>query len=441
MHQKIAQFLLKESSNKAPQRSLFLPLAITWLLTVIALSGPSFSYTERPVASLNQAKVLVLDMSLSMRATDLKPNRLTQMRFKITDLLTSNKEGEIALIAYAGDAFVLSPLTTDTNTLLNLLPTLSPEIMPSKGSNPVAGITQALALLANSGYPQGQILLVTDGMSEAQSEDITQILAETEHSLSILAVGTKQGAPITLENGNLLKDNLGTIVIPQVPSSRLNGLVNQHNGHYQLLNHGSQSLTDLFATKINMDNTKTTELKTIQRNDDGIWLVPFIALMVALSFRKQLFFTLLLPLLILQSNEGFAAESHTGKQSTSIWNNGDENGAALFNQQNYQAAAESFNDKNWQASAHYKAGQYQQAADIWSKQSGADASYNLGNTYAKLGEVDKAKAAYNESLKLDPTNKDAQANLQLIEQLQNNQEKQKQQNKDSEQQQENKKPR
>lgn len=436
----IAQFLLQEQDNKVKQNNLFIPLAITWLLATIALAGPSFSYTERPVASLTQAKVVVLDMSLSMRSTDLKPNRLTQMRYKITDLLENNKEGEVALIAYAGDAFVLSPLTTDTNTILNLLPTLSPEIMPSKGSNPVAGITQAMALLKNSGYQQGQILLVTDGMNESQSSEVTQLLTETKHSLSILAIGTKQGAPITLKNGNLLKDNLGTIVIPQVDSARLSDLARQFSGQFQQLNHGSQTLIDLFATQINMENTNTTELKTIQRNDDGIWLVPLIAIMVALSFRKQLFFTLLLPLLVLQSNDSFAAEQAV-KQTTSIWNNSDENGAVLFNQQDYQAAADNFTDKNWQASAHYKAGQYQQAADIWAQQQGADASYNLGNAYTHLGELDKAKAAYSQSLKLNPDNKDAQANLKLLEQLEQQKPKQKQQgqqNQDGEQQQENK---
>lgn len=433
----IAQFLLQDQTKQAKRQSLFLPLAVTWLLTVIALAGPSFSYTERPVASLTQAKVIVLDMSLSMRATDLKPNRLTQMRFKVTDLLAANKEGEVALIAYAGDAFVISPLTTDTNTLLNLLPNLSPEIMPSKGSNPVAGINQAIVLLTNSGYQQGQILLVTDGMTVSQSEDINQLLAETDHSLSVLAIGTKQGAPITLKNGKLLKNNLGTIVIPQVETARLNNLADQLNGQFQQLNHGSQILTDLFATKINMSNTNATELKTIQRNDDGIWLVPLIALMVALSFRKQLFFTLLLPLLMLQSNDSFAADRslQSPLQVTSVWNNEDENGAILFDQQDYQNAADSFRDSNWQASALYKAGEYQQAAEIWAQQQGADASYNLGNAYTQLGDLEKAGAAYKESLKLNPDNKDAQANLRLLEQLKKNQDKkqQGQQNKDGDQ--------
>jgi len=440
----IAQFLLQDQTNQAKRQNLFLPLVITWLLTVIALAGPSFSYTERPVTSLTQAKVVVLDMSLSMRATDLKPNRLTQMRFKVTDLLAANKEGEVALIAYAGDAFVISPLTTDTNTLLNLLPNLSPEIMPSKGSNPVAGIKQAIVLLTNSGYQQGQILLVTDGITVSQSEDINQLLAETDHNLSVLAIGTKQGAPITLKNGKLLKNNLGTIVIPQVETARLSNLANQLNGQFQQLNHGSQILTDLFATKINMSNTNATELKTIQRNDDGIWLVPLIALMVALSFRKQLFFTLLLPflampVLLLQSNNSFAADgpisistTPTSKQTTSIWKNSDENATILFNQQDYKNAADSFSNSNWQASALYKAGEYQQAADIWAQQQGADASYNLGNAYTQLGDLEKADAAYKESLKLNPDNKDAQANLKLLEQLKKNQDKkqQGQQNKD-----------
>ena len=88
-----------------------------------------------------------MDMSYSMYATDIAPNRLTQARFKALDLLQLFKEGETGLIAYAGDAFTVSPLTTDVTTLENLIPSLSPEIMPSKGSNVLAGIDQAVSLL------------------------------------------------------------------------------------------------------------------------------------------------------------------------------------------------------------------------------------------------------------------------------------------------------
>ncbi len=110
-------------------------LAFCWFIAVLALSGPALTKHNLPVFETNQGRVIVMDMSLSMYATDLTPNRLTQAKFKATDLLKNLKEGETGLVAYAGEAFIISPLTRDTSTLLNLLPTLTPEIMPVNGSN------------------------------------------------------------------------------------------------------------------------------------------------------------------------------------------------------------------------------------------------------------------------------------------------------------------
>jgi len=408
----IAKFLLAQHQPATKSKNFFIPLACIWILTTIALSGPSFSYTERPVASISQAKVMVLDMSLSMRATDLKPNRLTQLRFKSTDILSGIKEGEIGLVAYAGDAFVISPLTTDTSTLLNLLPNLSPEIMPVKGSKPTAGIRQAIELLTNAGYQQGQILLVTDGINAAQADSINTLLADTDYSLSILGLGTAQGAPIKLTDGQLLKNNQGTIVVPQLDASLLEDTAKTNSGQVQVITHGSQPLNDLFnhpSRFENSQNNQKTELTTEQRNDDGIWLLPLIALLAAFSFRKQLFFSFFL-VFLLQPEPSYAAD-------TSIWKNGNEKRCNIVSKQKYQQSADTFSDPNWQASALYKAGEYQQAIDLWADDNSSDALYNQGNALMQLGNIDDATKAYEQALKWDPENSDAKGNLEVAKQM------------------------
>ena len=83
-----------------------------------------------PLYTLEKAHVLVLDLSYSMYATDLKPNRLTQAKYKAIDLIKKWHEGEKKLLAYAGDAFTISPLTADANAIINHIPHLSPNIMP-----------------------------------------------------------------------------------------------------------------------------------------------------------------------------------------------------------------------------------------------------------------------------------------------------------------------
>ncbi|MFC7001984.1 VWA domain-containing protein [Pseudobowmanella zhangzhouensis] len=79
-------------------------LAIGWLLAVSALAGPSWQRLPQPVYQLHTGKVLVMDMSLSMRATDIKPDRLTRARYKAIDLINQSAEGEMGLVAYAATA-------------------------------------------------------------------------------------------------------------------------------------------------------------------------------------------------------------------------------------------------------------------------------------------------------------------------------------------------
>ena len=118
---------------------------LMWLIAAIALAGPSWQKLPDSSFTSHDARVLVLDLSLSMLAEDLKPNRLTQAHFKLTDMLDATLEGQTGLVSYAGDAFVVSPLTSDTKTIRNMLPALRPDVIPVSGSRP----DRALELAAN----------------------------------------------------------------------------------------------------------------------------------------------------------------------------------------------------------------------------------------------------------------------------------------------------
>ena len=113
----------------------FVLLASAWTLAIVALSGPVWE-GESPVVRLNQsAVVVVLDLSHNMLANDLSPTRLERARLKIRDLLQIRSDSQIALVAYAGSAHRVTPLSSDQSTLINLLNGLSPDIMPVSGSN------------------------------------------------------------------------------------------------------------------------------------------------------------------------------------------------------------------------------------------------------------------------------------------------------------------
>ena len=134
-------------------------LLLGWLLAALAASGPSWQQLPQPVHQKQDALVLVLDLSYSMKSGDLAPSRLDRARQKLQDLLAARKEGQTGLIAYAGDAHIVTPLTDDTPTIANLLPALDPGMMPLPGSDPAAAVAQAVDLLHSAGIRDGRILL------------------------------------------------------------------------------------------------------------------------------------------------------------------------------------------------------------------------------------------------------------------------------------------
>lgn len=135
---------------------------LMWLVAAFALAGPSWQKLPDSSFTARDARVLVLDLSLSMLAEDLKPNRLTQAHFRLSDMLDEALEGQTGLVAYAGDAFVVSPLTSDTNTIRNMLPALRPDVIPVSGSRSDKALELAAELLKRSGIQAGEILLIAD---------------------------------------------------------------------------------------------------------------------------------------------------------------------------------------------------------------------------------------------------------------------------------------
>ena len=134
----LARFLLEGESKQKHASNLWLSLFMC--VAMLALSGPSWQSQPLPVYQSKRASVLVMDMTRSMYSQDIKPNRLTAARFKALTLTDILQENELALVAYSNDAYTISPLTSDHQTLANLIPSLSPEIMPVPGSNAYSGI-------------------------------------------------------------------------------------------------------------------------------------------------------------------------------------------------------------------------------------------------------------------------------------------------------------
>ncbi|SON52412.1 vWA domain-containing protein [Vibrio tapetis] len=389
-------------------------LLFSWIFGCIALAGPSWQQQERPAFQLQSARVLVLDMSRSLYATDIKPNRLTQLKYKALDLLPKWKEGTTGLVAFAGDAYTLSPLTTDSQTLADLVQNLSPEIMPFQGGNLPAGIEQAIQLMKEAGHQQGDVIVLADDIDTDQLTALNNHLSGQPWRISVLAVGTQQGSPITQPDGTLLKDNSGVTVMATTNLSGLQSLARSTEGVFSALRQDNQDV-DAIA---NFSLTSSSEINSSEANgkqlssriNNGFWLLPFVLLPLLGLFRKGWLFSLALLVLPLTPSQPALAASISAPLQ-----NANQQGYESFQQQDYQQAASQFSSKEWQGVAHYQAGEYQQAIDSLQGIDTANAKYNLANALAQNGQLEDAKSAYQSLLKESPDADDIKKNLAIVE--------------------------
>ncbi|MCL1148400.1 VWA domain-containing protein [Shewanella marinintestina] len=386
-------------------------LAAAWLIAVFALSGPALEKKALPVYESAQGRVIVMDMSLSMYATDLAPNRLTQAKFRATDLIAELAEGETGLVAYAGDAFTISPLTRDKATLLNLLPTLTPSIMPVRGSNLEAAISQAQSLLSQGGHIRGDIILFTDGVSSSQFKRAESLLSDSAYRLTIIAFGSQQGSPIQLPDGQLLRDNANQVVVAKTNYALLKELANDADGILVPSRADGSDLNQITQWLSNSKDTKASDLEGETWQDLGPYFALMLLLPALLSFRNGLIASIALFALLQPSEQAYA------NTWNNMWQTQDQQAMNAYNSKEFAAAAEQFNNPQWQASALYKSGQYQQALTAFEKDNSASGLYNQGNALMQLGQYAEAQTRYQSALEQQIDFDAAKSNLALAKEL------------------------
>ncbi len=420
----------------APARRRLPWIAFTaWSIAALALAGPSWRELPQPVYRSEQPLVILFDLSPSMLAQDLKPDRLTRARLKLLDLLAARHEGTTALIAYAGDAHVVTPLSDDARTLAALVPALTPDLLPTPGSAPEVALAKALELLTNVGERQGDILLITDGVSpDAAAAMTTQLTAAQGVRLSILAAGTAAGAPAPLPGGGFVRDGSGNMRIASLDPAPLQSLAGRHGGRYVELSADTrdvQMLTQIFATQAR-ERTLALRQNHDTRRDEGPWLALLLLPFAVLAWRRGLFAMLLLTPLLAGTPPARALEWQD------LWQRPDQRGQRALEAGDAASAQTTFTDPARRGTAAYRAGDLGTAATEFGKRDDANAHYNRGNALARSGDYPGAIAAYDRALELDPGLADAGFNRELVQRVQQQQqqqqkqqqEKQKEQNSD-----------
>ena len=403
----LAPYVLSGSQGKSSDHR-WLVLAVTGVLGAVALAGPAWERIEQPVFRSEQSLVVALDLSRSMDAQDISPSRLARARLKILDLLERRESGQTALVVFSANAFTVTPLTTDTDTVAALVNSLDTDIMPSRGSYPVAAIGKGRALLEQAAVGVGEVLLITDGGSSPAAERVARDLRDAGYTLSVLGVGTAEGAPIPRATGGFVTDSSGRIAVPRLEESSLRALAVAGGGRYATLTPDGRDLDYLLAGEVGSRKASDDAQTTDQWREEGPWIVLLMLPLAALAFRRGWLLVVILAVMPL-------AEKAEAAIWEDLWLNKDQQALKRLEEGNADEAAELFRDEQWRAVSRYRAGDYARSAAGFAERDDVQSLYNLGNALAQQGAFESAIEAYDQVLAMDPEHDDAAYNRGIVQ--------------------------
>ena len=385
-------------------------ISLISVLSIIALAGPTWERIEQPSFRTDQSLVIALDLSRSMNAQDITPNRLTRAKLKILDILERRQGAQVALIVYSANAFTVTPLTSDTDTIIALINSIDTSIMPSRGSYPALAIDKGLQLLNQASVSNGEIILVTDGGITSDSFSSAQKLRDEGYRLSALGIGSMNGAPIPKETGGFITDNTGQITISRLEVDDLKDLVEIGGGNYTSITSNDQDIDTLLSEVYSAVRESDDSLTTDQWKEFGPWLLLIIVPFGSLLFRKGWVFIFLLTIMPID-NSVYALDWND------LWKTRDQQAKEAMESGDYDKAIELFEDSEWLAAAHYRAGNYRQSANGYNNNSNIDHLYNHANSLAKIGQFEEAIENYEKVIAEEPNAEDALYNLNLLKDL------------------------
>ena len=407
-------------SDQTGGKSAWVFLGLGWSLALLALAGPVWSKLPQPVVRSESGLVIVLDISRSMDAQDLLPSRLTRAKHKVLDILKRRTEGQTGLIVFAYESFVVSPLTDDAKTIASMVPALLTKLAPVQGSRPELALERADELLKQSTISEGTILLITDGAEGSAVLQTVETLRQKGRVVSVLGVGSEDGAPIPISNGGFLTDPSGAIVIPKINRASLQELARAGGGKFDMIQSDDRDLDRILDESINQPSfgaSEETERNTDLWQEEGPWLVLAVLMLGMPAFRRGWVGAVLIVGLLFP----MPAQAWTWED---LWSRPDQQATQKLEEGKPKEAAELFKDPNWRGVANYQSGQFEQAAKAFSDQSNPESLYNEGNALARLGKYEEALKSYEHTLQQNPDHEDAQHNADLIKKLLEQQQKQ-----------------
>jgi len=358
-------------------------VALVLGLAVVAVSGPTWRRELPPFVEDKAPLMIALDVSVSMGETDVAPSRLERGKQKIRDLLAARGHARSGLIAFAGSAHLVMPLTDDARVIEPFLAALAPGLMPVPGQVPVAAVELAAKALAGETFA-GTILMVSDDLGQATAADLVR--AAGRNAVLMLAVAPAGTARSPIET-----------VPVSVDSSDIQAVARRIDTHFE--------------------NAQADRIGARWR-DEGFWLLLPIAALTALWFRRGVtvpwvLLALLLPALLLPA-PGQAQTPAPPADALGLFLTPDQRGRIAFDRGDYRRAATLFADPMWRGIAAYRADDFIAAAEAFRKVDSLEGRFALGNAQAQNHAYEKAIALYRAVLAQQPGNAAARTNLAIV---------------------------
>ncbi|MFG1332395.1 VWA domain-containing protein [Xanthobacter autotrophicus] len=372
-------------------------LLVGWAAAILAMAGPTWEKLPQPAGGRLEPVVVELSLTRSMGASDASPTRLAAARYKVADVLSRMRGGEVALVLYADIPFTAAPLTQDARVVGQMLPDLATNLMRGGPARTDLAIEKGVELLKGAGASSGRILILADstGDDPAKAQAAARAAAAAGFKVNVIGVGAS-GA-----DGAAPLDAAGLSALAVAGRGTFSRLTADDSDLESTLPLTSASAT---APPVDQDGF-TADVWA----DMGPFVLLISVLLAPLAFRRGWIAVLLLAALPAM----FAPRPAAAGTWDDLWARPDQQGASAFGAGDYATAAQRFENPAWRAAARYKAGDNPGAAEAYARMPGAD--YNRGNALARSDRLEEAVAAYDAALKADPADADAKFNRDLVQ--------------------------
>jgi Ca-activated chloride channel family protein len=413
---------------------------------ILAIANPQIGMKGEKIKGQGLDIMLLLDVSNSMLAEDIQPNRISRSKFFITKFLDQLKHDRVGLVLFAGSSYLQVPLTIDFTSIKLSMPIIDPANFPSQGTNIGEAVTMAGNTLGLAESKSKAIVIITDGEDHDQ-EASAAIETARKNGIKVFAIGVgeEKGAPIPVGNGEYKKDENGNIVMTSFNRSVLENLASIGNGSFYHLGQQGDIVEDVVAELNKLEGKDFEDFDMSNFNSYFYWfalaalLLFFVEFMLpSLDYKQFLKNISSIVFLILFSFSATAQtkeiEAQYKKSRTLI-----RNGNSSYQNNNFDKAELNYRKAlvidPKSKSANYNLGntlysqqKFQESQEYYEKSidknddklSRARAYHNMGNACFKSNQLEQAILAYENALKLNPSDMETKYNLAMAKKQQKN---------------------